>query len=109
MRRLTKPCMTTWPAIVPTDDEEKPEASRAMPKSVEAPLPSRPSNAAYASSMLSIPSPKKTAAAIASMEMFTTPAIVIAMITSIRSKRWIRRSSASELPLMRSCVSAECR
>ena len=33
--------------------------------------------------MLSIPSPKKTAAAIASIEMFTTPAIVIATITSI--------------------------
>jgi len=31
-----KPCMTTWPAIVPTEEEAKPEASRATPKTVAA-------------------------------------------------------------------------
>ncbi len=31
-----KPCITTWPAIVPTEEEAKPEASRAMPKTVAA-------------------------------------------------------------------------
>ena len=30
------PCITTWPAIVPTDDEANPEASRATPKIVAA-------------------------------------------------------------------------
>ena len=32
IRRRRKPCMTTWPAIVPTDEEEMPDASSAMPK-----------------------------------------------------------------------------
>ena len=36
MRRRMKPCITTWPAIVPTEEEAKPEASRAMPKIVAA-------------------------------------------------------------------------
>jgi hypothetical protein len=31
-----KPCITTWPAIVPTEEEAKPEASKAMPKTVAA-------------------------------------------------------------------------
>ena len=31
-----KPCITTWPDIVPTDDEAKPDASSAMPKIVAA-------------------------------------------------------------------------
>ena len=33
---LDDPCMTTCPAIVPTDEEANPEASRAMPKIVAA-------------------------------------------------------------------------
>jgi hypothetical protein len=32
IRRRRKPCMTTWPAKVPTDEEEMPDASSAMPK-----------------------------------------------------------------------------
>ena len=31
-----KPCITTCPAIVPTDEEAKPEASSAIPKIVAA-------------------------------------------------------------------------
>ena len=31
LRRM-KPCITTWPASVPTDDDEMPEARSAMPK-----------------------------------------------------------------------------
>jgi hypothetical protein len=31
-----KPCITTCPAIVPTEEEAKPEASRATPKIVAA-------------------------------------------------------------------------
>src|ERR1700749_1138128 len=34
--RSMKPCITTCPAIVPTEEEAKPEASRAMPKTVAA-------------------------------------------------------------------------
>ena len=30
------PCITTWPAIVPTDVDASPEASRATPKIVAA-------------------------------------------------------------------------
>ena len=30
--RWMKPCITTWPARVPTDDEEMPDASSATPK-----------------------------------------------------------------------------
>ena len=36
IRRRMNPCMTTWPAIVPTEDEANPEASRAIPKTVAA-------------------------------------------------------------------------
>ena len=36
MRRRMKPCITTCPAIVPTEEEAKPEASRAIPKIVAA-------------------------------------------------------------------------
>src|SRR5215212_12191865 len=38
--RRMNPCMTTWPDIVPIEDEEKPEASRATPKRAAAPPPS---------------------------------------------------------------------
>ena len=34
--RWRKPCITTWPASVPTDDDEMPEASSAMPKTMSA-------------------------------------------------------------------------
>ena len=36
----TKPSMTTWPAMVPTVEEERPEASNAMPKAVQESGPS---------------------------------------------------------------------
>src|SRR5262245_20996872 len=35
-----KPCITTWPDIVPIDDDEKPEARSAIPKRTAAPVPS---------------------------------------------------------------------
>ena len=34
IRRRTKPCITTWPAIVPTVELDRPEASSASAKSV---------------------------------------------------------------------------
>ena len=34
MRRAMKPCITTWPAIVPTLEDESPEASRATPNMI---------------------------------------------------------------------------
>ena len=32
--RRMKPCITTWPASVPTDDEDTPEARRAIPNTI---------------------------------------------------------------------------
>ena len=32
--RWMKPCMTTWPDMVPTQEEAIPEASRATPKTI---------------------------------------------------------------------------
>ncbi len=34
MRRLMKPCMTSCPLMVPTEELEKPEASKANPKTI---------------------------------------------------------------------------
>ena len=53
--------------------------------------------------------PKNRAAKIESIARLTSPAIDIAISTSIRSKRWIRFSSPSFLPRTRFCVSAEWR
>ena len=39
--RWRKPCMMTWPAIVPTVEEDRPEASREMAKTALAADPSR--------------------------------------------------------------------
>src|SRR5262249_40874201 len=41
IRRRMKPCITTCPAIVPTDEEANPEAIRATPKIVAAPPDTR--------------------------------------------------------------------
>ena len=34
IERRMKPCITTWPARVPTDDDESPDARRAIPNMV---------------------------------------------------------------------------
>ena len=39
MRKLMKPCMTTWPANVPTLELDSPEASSATAKASAAPPP----------------------------------------------------------------------
>ena len=62
--------------------------------------------------MLSIstrPQVWKRPAAIAIIDMFTSPASAIAMTTSMRSKRRIWRFSRSLRPTIRRWVSAECR
>src|ERR1022692_483982 len=50
IRRRMNPCMTTWPAYVPTLEEDSPEASRATANISAAPPPTtRPSPACAAS------------------------------------------------------------
>ena len=107
-----KPCITTWPARVPTDEDDRPEASSATPKAICAWLPTREPRRSNTSSMSSTPvSPRlwNTAAAMISIDMLIRPAMVIAMITSMRSKRKILRRSSSVRPTTRRWVSAECR
>ena len=48
-------------------------------------------------------------AAMISIAMLTRPAIVIAMTTSICSKRKMRLRSLASAPTTRRCVSDECR
>ncbi len=107
--RWMKPCITICPASVPTDDEERPDASRATPSSTAAQRPGSACSPWKASSIDSASVPKKRAAKIDSMDRLTRPAIDIASSTSIRSKRWMRLSSRSVFPRTRDCVSAECR
>jgi hypothetical protein len=47
--------------------------------------------------------------AVISIDMLTTPAINIAMVTSMSSKRKIRRLADGVAPTTRRCVRAECR
>ena len=106
------PCITTCPDIVPTDEEAKPEASRAIPKTVAALSETAVRSPSKAPSMLSIPVRSPTlnsAAAITIIERFTTPAITIAITTSTFSNLRIFRFSSSLRPTTRRWVSAECR
>ena len=108
--RLTKPCMTTWPAIVPDGGRRESGGEQGDPEEHgSSARRARSRSSRNASSIDSSPRPKNTEAAMASMEMFTTPAIDMAIMTSIRSKRWIRRFSSSFRPSTRDWVSAECR
>ena len=112
IRRSMNPCITTWPAIVPTDEEANPEASRATPKTIAAfseTVCRRPSKAPSMLSMPASPPPLNSAAAMTIIERLMTPASVIAITTSIFSKRRIRRRSSLLRPTIRRWVSAECR
>ena len=51
----------------------------------------------------------KTPAAVISIAMLTSPAMVMAITTSTRSNRKIRRRWSSVRPTTRRWVSAECR
>ena len=84
---------------------------RASAKASAAPGPISDRKPAWASSMLSTPSPLpwNSAAAITSIRMFTIPARLIAITTSQRWKRRRLRRSSSSRAGMRSLVSAECR
>ena len=110
--RAMKPCMTTCPAIVPTAELDSPDPSNASAKSVlEAPprIGDSVLCAPSSESTLWRPLLKKTLAAMISMAMLITPAIVIAITTSMRVKRISRRASSSFCGTTRCCMSAECR
>ena len=55
MRRSMKPCITTWPAYVPTLELDSPDASSATANASAAPPPSSRSKPACAPSIVSIP------------------------------------------------------
>ena len=112
MRKLMKPCITTWPANVPTLELDRPEASSATAKASAAPPPSSVSSPACAPSIESIsvrPLSWKSWAATTSMVRLITPARPMAIITSTRWKRISWRRSPSSSGLIRPWVSAECR
>ena len=92
--RRMKPCITTWPASVPTDDDDSPDASRAIPKTTSAcgrGAAERRRRRPAGRRRRSMPRAWNTAAAIISMAMLTNPAMPIAITTSTRSKRKIPR------------------
>ena len=113
IRRFTKPAITTWPAYVPTLDDEMPEASSATANVSAAVPPTRWEKPACASWMVSTCDQPGVSwnsfAATASIAMFTRPARPSATITSIRAKRSTRARSPSSRTVVRPFVSAEWR
>ncbi len=110
--RLMNPCITIWPASVPTAELESPEQSRASAKRTLDVPPRIGSSVLCAPSSESTfvrPLLKKTLAAITSIAMLISPASVIATTTSIRVYRISRRASASLSGTIRFCIRAECR
>src|SRR4051794_11382535 len=88
--RAMKPCMTTWPANVPTLELDRPEASRATANASAAPPPSSCSKPVCAPTSVSTPVRPlswNSAAATTSMARLMAPATPSATTTS---KRWNR-------------------
>ncbi|MNE62589.1 hypothetical protein D3C80_1578780 [compost metagenome] len=106
-----KPCITTSPAMVPTEELDKPAISRPRPKAIAVTGPARLLNCAKATSRSSTTSPflKNKAAATITMAIFTAPAITIAMTISIISHLKICFFCFSSTPTTRLWVSDECR
>ena len=108
-----KPCITTWPAIVPTEDEAKPEASRAIAEdrrgAVGDQLLQPVVGALDRVDRRSGRWRGRAPAATIIIERLTSPASDIAITTSTFSKPRIRFFSASSRPTIRRWVSAECR
>ena len=98
-----------WPAIVPTDDDDRPDASSAIPRRVAAPLPGSAVEGRVRLLDGFDLAPVEPRRHDRQHREVDDPAIVIAIITSIRSKRWIRVSTPSSRLPIRSCVSAKCR
>jgi hypothetical protein len=111
--RWMKPCITTWPDIVPTQEDATPDASRATPDTVPLCAPRywfRPPNTWPRSLPVpNMPREWKTAAAVASMARLMTPAIPIAIVMSTISYRKIVRRAAGLAPTIRFWVREECR
>ena len=101
--RRMKPCITTWPDSVPTLDDERPEASRAIPKRMFAWLPSVGAEAVVHLARDRRRHRRDRAcgrrpAAMISIAALITPASPIAITTSMSSKRKIRRFASSDAP-----------
>lgn len=83
IRFRMKPCMITCPAMVPTDEEERPEARSARANTIPAAGPRSGSSVRCASSSVptcAAPPRWNVAAAMMSMPIFTSPATDMAMI-----------------------------
>ncbi len=107
-----KPCMMTWPDMVPTVDDDKPDASSDTAKTQLDALPRSGARVLWASSMVPTvvrPFSKKVAAAMISIAALTRPATPMASVTSRHSNRNSRRSWTGSRTTMRPWVRAECR
>jgi hypothetical protein len=110
--RRRKRCMITWPAIVPTVADDRPDASNEIPKTQLDAGPSSGVSVRCASSSVPIslrPARKKVDAAMINMAMLISPASPMAIATSMISKRNSRRSCCGSRVTMRPCVRAEWR
>ena len=105
------PCITTCPASVPTDEDDSPDASSAIAEPRLGVTADRPARAGVGAldARRRRPSPAewKMPAAVISMAMLTSPAIAIAMMTSIQleaedlaaaPRRSRRRRAAASAP-----------
>src|SRR5919204_4210592 len=91
--------MITWPAMVPTVDEDRPEASSETAKTVAEACPSSGVRVWWATSIEATslwPVALKVSAAITSMAALIRPAMPMATTMSSSSKRKTRRFWAAE-------------
>ena len=112
MRRSMKPCITTWPAYVPTLELESPEASSATAKASAAPPPISRSSPACAPSIVSIPVLPlawNSDAATTSIVRLIAPGEAHRDRHVERWKRSSERRSPSSRGGIRPCTSALCR
>ena len=112
MRKRMKSCMIACPAMVPTTELEKPEASSdSMKTKAAAPPKSGVSvrQAVSISATSALPLAWKTVAAMETMAMFTRPAKPRAIITSRFDQRSTARTSSALRVGMRPCVRFEWR
>ncbi len=106
-----KPCITICPAIVPTTEDDTPEAMSETRKAPAAAGPSSGVSVLYASwiSATSLWPAWKAEAAMITIAMLTRPASARAISTSRSEKRTRRRRSASLRGAPRPWVRPECR
>src|SRR5437588_490381 len=99
IRTSMKPAITTWPAYVPTLDEDTPDASSATANASAAVPPTRRPSSACACSIVLSPESAcvwKSFAAAASIARLMTPATPSATITAGREQRHVEEEVEAE-------------